>query len=131
MTLDAVERSVGSDVVAAAIFVIEMEDVLVAKMACEGQIFANCEKMLVFRSTISCDSLADHHLSTCSLEPRSYRYRFDNKINVLQILHLCAGLEQFPGCCGIVLGYAFLVNIFGEQSVWLNQFVAHPGNESM
>jgi len=33
MTLDAAERSVGSDVVAAAIFVMEMEEVLVAKTA--------------------------------------------------------------------------------------------------
>lgn len=33
MTLDGADRSVGSKVVAAAIFVIEMEEVLVAKMA--------------------------------------------------------------------------------------------------
>ena len=33
MTLDAAERSVGSDVVAAAIFVMEIEDVLVARIA--------------------------------------------------------------------------------------------------
>ena len=41
MTRDAAERSLGSGLVAAAILVIEMEEVLVARMACAGQIWAN------------------------------------------------------------------------------------------
>lgn len=38
MTRDAADRSLGSGLVAAAILVIEMEEVLVARMACAGQI---------------------------------------------------------------------------------------------
>ena len=38
MTREGAERSVGSFVVAAAILVMEMEEVLVARMAWEGQI---------------------------------------------------------------------------------------------
>ena len=43
MTLEAAERSVGLSfgVVEAAIFVIDIEEVLVAKMACEGAMFAS------------------------------------------------------------------------------------------
>ncbi len=41
MTRDAAERSVGSFVVEAAMRVIEIEEVLVARMACEGQICAS------------------------------------------------------------------------------------------
>lgn len=104
----------------------EMEDVLVARMACDGQIFANCAKILVFRSTISYDSLAPYHFSTSTLEPRTYRHRFYHKVNILQIVHFCAGLEQISRGCGIVLGYALLVDIFGEQFVWLNQFYGQP-----
>jgi hypothetical protein len=46
-------RSVGSVVVDAAIFVMEMEEVLVARMAWEGQIWASWEKILLFKSGIS------------------------------------------------------------------------------
>jgi hypothetical protein len=38
MTLEEAERSVGSFVVAAAILVMEIEEVLVARMACDGHI---------------------------------------------------------------------------------------------
>lgn len=38
---------------AAAILVMEMEDVLVARMACEGQIWANWAKMELLRERIS------------------------------------------------------------------------------
>ena len=43
MTLEAAVRSVGLSfgVVAAAIFVMDIEDVLVARMACEGAILAS------------------------------------------------------------------------------------------
>lgn len=53
-TRDDAERSVGSVVVEAAIFVIEMEDVFVARMAWDGHICASCLKILDFRSGISC-----------------------------------------------------------------------------
>ncbi len=53
MTREGAERSVGSLEVDAAIFVMEMEDVLVASMAWEGQIWASCKKMLVLSSGIS------------------------------------------------------------------------------
>jgi len=53
MTREGAERSVGSLEVAAAIFVMDMEDVLVASMAWEGHIWASCEKMLVLSSGIS------------------------------------------------------------------------------
>ena len=52
-TRDAAERSVGSSVVAAAIRVMLMEDVLVAKIAWDGQILANCENILNLSSGIS------------------------------------------------------------------------------
>lgn len=38
ITLEAAERSVASFVVAAAILVMDIEEVFVARMACEGQI---------------------------------------------------------------------------------------------
>lgn len=54
MTRDGPERSVGSSPqVAAAILVTEMEDVLVARMACGGQIRASSAKMDVFKDGIS------------------------------------------------------------------------------
>ena len=52
-TLDAAERSFGSVDVAAAILVMEIDEVLVARIACCGQDFANCAKILNFRSGIS------------------------------------------------------------------------------
>lgn len=52
-TRDEAERSVGSVVVLAAILVMEMEDVFVASMACEGHICASCEKMVCLREGIS------------------------------------------------------------------------------
>lgn len=45
--------SVGSDVVAAAILVMEIEEVLVARMVCDGQICASWEKMDAFSEGIS------------------------------------------------------------------------------
>src|SRR6266480_3540176 len=53
MTRDEVERSVGSFVVAAAIRVMEIEEVLVARMACGGQIRASREKISNLSSGIS------------------------------------------------------------------------------
>ena len=55
MTLEAAVRSVGLSfgVVAAAILVMDIEDVLVARMACEGAILANWENIEVLRSRIS------------------------------------------------------------------------------
>lgn len=54
MTREGAERSVGlPGLVAAAILVIEMEDVLVARMACGGQIRANWANMDVLRDGIS------------------------------------------------------------------------------
>lgn len=46
-------RSVGSEVVEAAILVMLMDEVFVARMAWEGQIWASWAKMLVFREGIS------------------------------------------------------------------------------
>lgn len=53
ITRDETERSLGSDVVDAAILVIEMEEVFVARTAWEGQILANWEKISVFNLSIS------------------------------------------------------------------------------
>ena len=55
MTREAAERSVGSFVVEAAIFVMDMEEVLVARIAWAGQIWASLEKMEAFKSGISLD----------------------------------------------------------------------------
>lgn len=52
-TREEAERSVGSLVVAAAIFVIEIEEVFVARMAWDGAISARRAKMEVFNSGIS------------------------------------------------------------------------------
>jgi len=53
ITLDDADVSVGSVVVDAAILVMEMEDVFVARIACGGQIWASLEKMSNFREGIS------------------------------------------------------------------------------
>lgn len=53
ITLLLAERSVGSFVVAAAMRVMLIEDVLVERMACGGQIFARLAKILSLRSRIS------------------------------------------------------------------------------
>lgn len=53
ITRDDAERSVGSFVVLAAILVIEIDDVFVARIACEGQIWANWENILCLSSGIS------------------------------------------------------------------------------
>lgn len=55
MTLDAAVRSVGLSfgVIEAAILVIEMDEVFVARMAWEGAILASWEKIEVLRSAIS------------------------------------------------------------------------------
>lgn len=52
-TREGVEVSLGDCLVLAAIRVTEMDDVLVARMAWEGQILASLEKMLDFNSGIS------------------------------------------------------------------------------
>jgi hypothetical protein len=52
-TREAAERSVGFEVVAAAILVIDIDEVLVARIACGGHILANSEKILNLRSGIS------------------------------------------------------------------------------
>ena len=54
-TRDAAARSVrlSGGAVAAAIFVIDMEDVLVARMACGGAILASWEKISIFNVGIS------------------------------------------------------------------------------
>jgi hypothetical protein len=57
ITRDEAERSVGSVEVEAAILVMEMEDVFVARIAWDGHICASCAKILVFRSKISFDLL--------------------------------------------------------------------------
>lgn len=53
MTLDDAYVSVGSFDVEAAIRVMEMEEVFVARIAYEGQIWASLEKMSNFREGIS------------------------------------------------------------------------------
>lgn len=54
MTREGAERSAGSLVlVEAAILVMEIEDVFVARMACGGQILANWAKMDALRDRIS------------------------------------------------------------------------------
>ena len=55
MTREAAERSVGlsGGWVDAAILVMEIEEVFVARMVCGGQILASCAKMDVFREAIS------------------------------------------------------------------------------
>jgi hypothetical protein len=53
ITREDAERSFASLEVDAAILVMEMEEVFVARIACEGQIWASWEKILVFRSGIS------------------------------------------------------------------------------
>ncbi len=55
MTREAADRSVGllGDCVDAAILVMEMEEVFVARMACEGQMLASWEKMEVLSEGIS------------------------------------------------------------------------------
>lgn len=53
MTREDAEVSVGSLVVDAAMRVMEMEDVFVARMVCGGQIWASEEKMENFREGIS------------------------------------------------------------------------------
>jgi hypothetical protein len=60
MTRDEAERSVGSFVVEAAILVIEMEEVFVARIAWEGHIWASWENIFAFNSGISCLELAQH-----------------------------------------------------------------------
>lgn len=54
MTREGPERSVGFVVVAAAILVMLMDEVLVARTACEGHTLASWEKIFVLRSGISC-----------------------------------------------------------------------------
>jgi hypothetical protein len=54
ITREDADRSVGSLVVLAAILVMEIDDVFVARMAWDGHIWASCEKILVLRSGISC-----------------------------------------------------------------------------
>lgn len=53
ITRDEADVSVGSFVVAAAIFVIDIDDVFVARIACGGQIWASCSKMDNFNEGIS------------------------------------------------------------------------------
>lgn len=53
MTRDDADVSVGLVVVEAAILVMEIEDVLVARIACGGQIFARFENISNFREGIS------------------------------------------------------------------------------
>lgn len=53
ITRDAAERSFGLGLVAAAILVMEMEEVLVARMVCVGQIWASWAKMERLRDRIS------------------------------------------------------------------------------
>lgn len=53
MTREEAERSVGSFAVAAAILVMEMDEVFVARIAWEGQMWASWENILDFKSGIS------------------------------------------------------------------------------
>lgn len=53
MMREAAERSIGSFVVEAAILVMDIEEVFVARIAWEGQMWARREKMEALRSGIS------------------------------------------------------------------------------
>jgi len=53
MTREEADVSFGSFVVAAAIFVIDIDDVFVARIACGGHICASCSKMDSFKEGIS------------------------------------------------------------------------------
>lgn len=78
-TLEGAERSVGSLVVAAAIFVIEMEEVLVARIACDGHICASCAKMLDLRAGISYNSSGPY--STCTACSKAYWDCLDDEVD--------------------------------------------------
>jgi hypothetical protein len=65
--------------VLAAILVIEIEDVFVARMAWEGQICASCANILLLRSGISC-VLSDHvpRIVHCG----TYRNSLNDKVDI-------------------------------------------------
>ena len=98
ITRDEADVSVGSFVVAAAILVIEMDDVLVARIACGGQICARLSKMDIFKEGISgtasitkstSDRLSsdvegfrrDRILSDCSCVIRSFETSFASSLS--------------------------------------------------
>lgn len=83
MTREAAERSVGSLVVEAAILVMDIEEVLVARMAWGGQIWASWEKMEALRSGISLTVVSgDDDRSVREYQAGAYWYSFDDEIDV-------------------------------------------------
>jgi hypothetical protein len=115
MTREGAERSLASEEVAAAIRVIDMEEVLVARIACEGHILASSEKILVLRLSISyigCQRRSDEGADL------THGHSFNDKIYVTQIFKFRAGGKSFPNLCRFVLGYALFAHIFCEEFVW-------------
>ena len=113
MTLDEADVSVGSFVVEAAIRVMEMEEVFVARIACGGQIWASLEKMSHFREGISgtasmtkstverssMDVVGMRRLRTSSasdLEMRSFEISFASSFSVQSSV-------RFDMCCRVEL----------------------------
>ena len=90
MTREEALRSVGSEVVEAAMRVIEIEDVFVARTAWDGQILASWEKIWVLRSGIS------WACQLCILKKKrgrtttTYGDGLDDKVNIGKVLQLGA-----------------------------------------
>lgn len=95
MTLEGAERSVGSEDVEAAIRVIDMEEVFVARIACEGHILASSEKILVLRLSIS----LSHIREIGRKDKTTYWHSFNNEIYFTEIFNPCASCESFSDLC--------------------------------
>jgi hypothetical protein len=102
MTREAAERSAGSLVVEAAILVMDIEDVFVARIAWGGQIRASWEKMEALRSGISLTSVSsvDTRLSLSGREEGAYWYSFDDKVDIREVVETCCGAQPLSrrGC---------------------------------
>ncbi len=91
MTREAAERSAGSLVVEAAILVMDIEDVFVARIAWGGQIRASWEKMEALRSGISLTvvSSVDTRLAMGNQKMGAYWYSFDDKVDIGEVVKIC------------------------------------------
>ena len=118
MTREAAERSVGSFVVEAAILVMDMEDVFVARIAWEGQIWASLEKMEALRSGISLTGVSIAELVfRWGKEEGVYRYGFDDKVHVREVVETCCGTQSLSRRRSFISRYPLFRHVLLQKLV--------------
>ena len=101
MTREEADKSVGSEVVAASILVMEILEVLVARIACDGQMEASCLKMEYLSSGISYATVSSSARSQMSRS--THRHSFNDHVDLGQGVEGCVGLQSLAHSGSVLL----------------------------